>query len=198
MAHVKPLYQKNTKLGKKGESKIKINGRPKMDEAARKSTTIKFRVNEAEKKKFQEKHQSFAPHLNNSEFARTKLLEDNIILFGIRNLAVEEMEMLEEIALLGKQFRMITSRNIITPTQEKLFKEDTQKISEILDSSHRKVLEFQKNELHYSKIGGILGKFGKIISEKEKYQGSEILMNEITLVVESLSEIYQSISLHKK
>ena len=121
-----------------------------------------------------------------------------MIRYSARDLGEEEKKILHEIALLGNQFYMVARRNNITLTQERLFKEDAQKIREILDSSHRKILEYQKNELHYSKIGEILEKFNKIISEKNEYRSNEILVNDITLVVESLDEIYQSILLHKK
>ena len=179
-------------------SKIRKNGRPKLPAQDKKTHLVKCMMDEKQIKKMRELNSRFAPYLTQSDFARAKILDENIARYGIRDLPNEELEMLGEIALLGNQFKMVASRNNITLTQERLFKEDAQKIREILDSSHRKILEYQKNELHYSKIGEILEKFNKIISEKNEYQSNEILMKDITSVVESLNEIYQSILLHKK
>lgn len=179
-------------------SKIKKNGRPKLSIQDKKTHLVKCMMDEKQIQKLQELNSRFAPYLNQTDFARAKILDENLVRYGIRDLPEEELNMLKEIALLGNQFKMVASRNNITFTQERLFKEDTQKIREILDSSHRKVLEFQQKELYYFKIGIILEKFNKIISEKEKYQNCEILVSEITSVVKDLNEIYQSILSHKK
>ncbi len=56
------------------KSKIRTNGRPKMDAVAKKSNYIKFRVNEAERKIFENLHQRFAPHLSEAILVRNSLI----------------------------------------------------------------------------------------------------------------------------
>ena len=180
------------------KSKIRKNGRPKMDAKEKKATTIQVRVNEAERKIFENLHQRFSPHLSESEFARAKILDGNITLFGIRDLAEEEKEMLKEIALLGNQFKMVAARNNITLTQERQFKEDSQKIREILNSTHEKILEYQKRELHYFNIGVVLKDLNDIIFNYEGLINNGLLINELKLLHEKLNSLYQSILTHKK
>lgn len=192
------LSREKGKMEENDKSKIRTNGRPKMDVAARKSDYIKFRVNEAERKIFENLHQRFAPHLSEAAFARTKILDGNITLFGIRDLPDKEKELLKEIALLGNQFKMVASRNNITLTQERQFKEDAQKIREILNSTHNKILEYQEKELHYFNIGAIIEELEKVILDYEKSKGEELLINEIRLICKKLNSLYESILTHKK
>lgn len=86
--------------------KIRTNGRPKMEAKEKKASTIQVRVNEAERKIFENLHQRFAPHLSEAEFARVKILDNNITLFGIRDIPEEEREILREIALLGSHLNL--------------------------------------------------------------------------------------------
>lgn len=185
-------------MEEKDKSKIRKNGRPEMPVKEKKGYTIQVRVNEQEKKIFESLHQRFAPHLSEAAFARTKILDGNITLFGIRDLPEQEKELLKEIALLGNQFKMVASRNNITLSQERQFKEDAQKIREILHSTHKKILEYQEEELHYSNIGHVVKDLENVILNYEKSTEEVLLINEVKSIYEKLNHIYQSILTHKK
>jgi hypothetical protein len=185
-------------MDKAESSKIRVNGRPKMGVTEKKATTIQIRVNAAERAIFENLHQRFGPHLSEAEFARIKILDGNVSLFGIRDLPEKERAMLKEIALLGNQFKMVASRKNITLTQERQFREDSQKIREVLDSTHQKLLEYQRNELHYSKICTIIENLQALLFKYEASKDEAFFVHEITLIHKKLTGIHQSILTDKK
>lgn len=171
------------------EARIKKNGCPPKNDEDKQSEIMIFRLKPNEKKLLEDLKKRIDPNLKMSEFIRKKLLDEPFVAYGYNDLPEETKSVLTDIAKLGSLFKMVAARKNITLWQEKKFIEDTQKIRELLDASHKHFFELQNGKLYYYQIRELILEYRDIKEHTVLEPSIESIFTRLELIYEQILKL---------